>query len=130
MISAEAGSFRDANNQVYYDDDLVLRGISEEAFHHWCNLSEEAFYQKLVEKRLVVETILECYTARVESVKNRGWFSVMRHERIPFISYVYEWPFGMLKDAALLHLKILDRATAAGWTLKDASPYKHSMARI
>ena len=36
----------------------------------------------------------------------------LRHERVPFLSYPYEWPFAMLKDAALLQLELNRRALA------------------
>jgi SAM-dependent methyltransferase len=49
--------------------------------------------------------------------------AVLRHERIPFVSYPYEWPFGMLRDAALLELDLLLAALDEGLVLKDASPY-------
>ena len=48
---------------------------------------------------------------------------VLRHERVPFVSYPYEWPFSMLKDAALLQLELNRRALRADLALKDASPY-------
>jgi SAM-dependent methyltransferase len=47
----------------------------------------------------------------------------LRHERIPFVSYPYEWPFSMLKDAALLQLALGREALAHDLTLKDASAY-------
>lgn len=48
---------------------------------------------------------------------------VLRHDRIPFITYPYEWCFSMLREAALLHLEILREALPAGIILKDSSPY-------
>ena len=42
---------------------------------------------------------------------------------MPFVSYPYEWTFGMLKDAALLHLELMRDALADDMILKDASPY-------
>jgi hypothetical protein len=48
---------------------------------------------------------------------------VLRHERIPLVSYPYEWPFSMLRDAALLQLELNQRALRAGFALKDATPY-------
>jgi hypothetical protein len=42
---------------------------------------------------------------------------------VPVVSYPYEWPFGMLKDAALLELDLLLAALDEGLVLKDASPY-------
>jgi hypothetical protein len=47
----------------------------------------------------------------------------LRHERVPFVSYPYEWPFSMLRDAALLQLELNQRALKAGLALKDATPY-------
>jgi hypothetical protein len=47
----------------------------------------------------------------------------LEHEVVPFVSYPYEWPFEMLRDAALLQLELVRRAIDAGLMLKDASPY-------
>ena len=52
-----------------------------------------------------------------------GAAAVLRHERVPFVSYPYEWPFSMLRDAALLQLDLCRRALQADLALKDASPY-------
>jgi hypothetical protein len=52
-----------------------------------------------------------------------GYAAVLAHERIPFVSYPYEWPFGMLRDAALLQLELLSAALDEGLALKDATPY-------
>src|SRR4051794_37593451 len=48
---------------------------------------------------------------------------VLRHELIPFVSYPYEWPFSMLKEAALLQLELVAEALEEGMILKDSSPY-------
>jgi hypothetical protein len=47
----------------------------------------------------------------------------LRHERLPFVSYPYEWTFSMLKDAALLQLRVTRDALASEIALKDATPY-------
>lgn len=52
-----------------------------------------------------------------------GYSAALRHERVPFVSYPYEWPFGMLRDAALLQLELLREALAEDLVLKDATPY-------
>ena len=49
--------------------------------------------------------------------------AVLRHERIPFVSYPYEWTFSMLKDAALVQLDLLLAALEQGMVLKDSTPY-------
>jgi SAM-dependent methyltransferase len=49
--------------------------------------------------------------------------AVLRHERIPFVSYPYEWTFSMLKDTALLQLDLLLAALDHDLVLKDSTPY-------
>jgi hypothetical protein len=48
---------------------------------------------------------------------------VLEPERIPFISYPYEWSFGQLRDAALLVLDIEVAALERGLTLRDGTAY-------
>jgi ribosomal protein L11 methylase PrmA len=48
---------------------------------------------------------------------------VLEHDRIPFISFPYEWSFPTLKAAALLHLDIQRRALEVDVSLSDASAY-------
>lgn len=48
---------------------------------------------------------------------------VVEHPKLHFISYPYEWPFGLLKAAALLHLDLHLDALDQGLTLSDASAY-------
>ena len=61
--------------------------------------------------------------ARVASGIPESPAGVLRHERIPFVTYPYEWPFSMLRQAALLTLDLTARALDAGLILKDATPY-------
>ena len=51
------------------------------------------------------------------------WELVVEHERIPFVSYPYEWPFSMLRDAAELHLELLVAALDEGFTMSDGYAY-------
>src|SRR5690606_26122007 len=48
---------------------------------------------------------------------------VLRHERVPFISYPDEWTFSMLKDAAAAHLDLLLAAVPEGIITKDGTAY-------
>jgi SAM-dependent methyltransferase len=116
----EPGSFRDRNGAVFYRDGEVLRGLSPRALSNWERLRGEPFFQDLVARGAVVAS--EQVDGPIAA--GRGpWAAVLRHARIPFVSYPYEWPFGMLKDAALLHLEIMAAALEAGMTLKDSSAY-------
>lgn len=48
---------------------------------------------------------------------------IIRPERVPFVSYPYEWSFSQLKEAALLTLELQNVALSRGMVLKDASAY-------
>jgi SAM-dependent methyltransferase len=58
-----------------------------------------------------------------EAVLAKDVAGVLKHARIPFVSYPYEWTFSMLKDAALLQLDLLLEALDHGLVLKDSTPY-------
>jgi len=48
---------------------------------------------------------------------------VLRHERIPVVTYPYEWSFEMLRDAARLQLDLVADALEEDLVTKDASAY-------
>ena len=118
-MQLETGSFRDRNNQVFYHSGTVYRGISEQAWANWQQLVNEPFYTALSAAGKTIGTEV----APAGEVPETGWAATLKHERIPYVSYPYEWSFGMLKEAALLHLDILEEAIPNGWTLKDSSAY-------
>ena len=47
----------------------------------------------------------------------------LEHQRIPLVTYPYEWPFDCLKVAAQLTLTLLTDGLRHGYTLKDASAF-------
>lgn len=57
------------------------------------------------------------------STAHPGDVRFLEHEKIPFLSHPCEWTPSMLRDAALLTLKIQSELSAAGFSLKDASAY-------
>jgi hypothetical protein len=116
---ADPGSFRDRGNRVYSFRDGIIRGVDERNLLHWRSVHQQQFFQNLLLDGKLVPTTEE--TSRSDD--GSTWAGFLTHQRIPFVSYAYEWSFGMLKDAALLHLDILERAIPSGWTLKDASSY-------
>ncbi|MEU7614979.1 class I SAM-dependent methyltransferase [Micromonospora rifamycinica] len=118
-IRAEPGSFRDPANRVFHLGEQVLRGLGPQAAADWRSLAASDFFAGLLAEGKV------CGTTAVDptTLPDTGWTTVLRHERIPFVSHPYEWSFGMLRDAALLHLEILRRALEAGFTVKDGSAY-------
>jgi ribosomal protein L11 methylase PrmA len=56
------------------------------------------------------------------SISN-NFHKIIQLDKVPFISYPYEWSFSQLKDAALLTLKIQRMSLKHNMSLKDASAY-------
>jgi hypothetical protein len=119
----EPGSYRDRDGRVLYFDGQVYRLLSARALEEWTALAATSFFQELVAEGKVVATELVEEPAPELSEVAAGWAGVLRHERIPWISYPYEWSFGMMKRAALLQLELMERALGEGFVLKDASAY-------
>ena len=120
----DPGSFRDREGRVFYSDGEVYRALSEAALADWRDLSQTEFLANALEKGQVVKTSESENVAAPDSGNEAlSWAGVLHHERIPFVSYPNEWCFGMLRDAALLHLDLLLAALDEGFVLKDSSAY-------
>ena len=119
-----AGSFRDRDGRVYHFQNRVFRGLSAGALDNYRKLSEKPFYQKLAKAGDVIGTheLSEQANPLPADVKTQ-WEGFLEHDRIPVISYPYEWTFSMLKAAASLQLKLVEQAISNDFTLKDATPY-------
>ena len=120
---AEPGSFRDRNGRVYVTPDAVYRGLSQTAVEHWNALSAATFFQQKCREGKIVGTEYVPSASVIDSSLTEPWSGFLKHTKIPFINYPYEWPFEMLKDAALLHLELLEAALAEGFILKDSSAF-------
>ena len=120
----EIGSFRDRNGRVFYHRGEVFRSLSEKALADWRTLCATSFFPEFVRKSRIIKTELVSDPKQVPYRHgDLQWAGTLRHKRIPFISYPYEWTFGMLKDAALLHLELLLAALDEGMILKDSSAF-------
>jgi len=119
----DPGSFRDRSSRVLIREGRVFRAMDAESLASWRRASAQPFVQQMVSQGQIVGTgevpAKECAALGLPS----SAAGVLEHTRIPFISYPYEWSFAMLRDAALLHLRLLTESLRAGLILKDASPY-------
>ena len=107
---------------MFTTPDGVFRALSGTGLEEWRALAESPLWGELQAERRVVATE-EAAVDTSDGLLAGDAAGVLRHERVPFVSYPYEWPFSMLKDAALLQLELNRRALRAGLALKDASPY-------
>ena len=117
---AEPASFRDPSSRVFYaDDGTVLRGLTAEALEDFRHVAgTEFFTRESADGRIVGTELLEPAPAGLD-----GYAAALRHERVPFVSYPYEWSFSMLREAALLQLELLLAALDEDVILKDGSSY-------
>ena len=117
---ADAGSFRDRNGRVYVGAGRIFRGLSQQALDNFQSLRQTRFYSDLLAAGAIVASE---EIGRPDWAAELDWSGWLEHQRVPFISYPYEWTFSMLRDAAALQLRVLEAALLEGWTMKDASPY-------
>ncbi|HEX5776272.1 MAG TPA: hypothetical protein VFX95_06295 [Caulobacteraceae bacterium] len=116
------GSFRDPTSRVFELDGAIVRGLDRAAADNFEALAQAPFYRQAEAAGSVVGARLA--GAKVaRQLAGMGWVGALEHERVPLISYPYEWTFSMLKAAALLHLELLAAAYHDGWTIKDSTPY-------
>ena len=115
------GSFRDHCGYVFHYGEEILRTILPSA---------KANYEAIRDAGIIAESVNEGFlvgTKELEKSDTPDMLNdasyVVRHIKVPFISYPYEWSFYQLKVAALHHLKfqmfLLERDTI----LRDASAY-------
>lgn len=103
----------------YAEDGTVLRGLTGEALEDFRLVAATSFFRRAIVHGRIVETeLLEPTPADLD-----GYPAALRHERIPFVSYPYEWSFSMLREAALLQLELLLDALEEHVILKDGSSY-------
>lgn len=122
----DPGSFRDPDSAVFTRDGAVLRGLSARGLADWERLAATDFFGRLTSAgALVGTTVAGDDEAAAAPLSPRGerWAAVLRHERIPVVSYPYEWPFAMLREAALCQLDVLAAALDEGLSLKDGTAY-------
>jgi SAM-dependent methyltransferase len=115
----EPGSFRDPESRVFYSGDDVFRALSPDGLSDFEALEASG----LLDDERVVRTERADGAVSAQGLLVHEPAAVLRHERIPFVSYPYEWTFSMLKDAALLQLDLLLAALERDMVLKDSTPY-------
>ena len=114
-----AGSFRDPSGFLFLRDGVLYRQVNSCYKEDYELLMASGLYQELVDKKQLIahEQVGLDLAVGGDAVR------VLRPERVPFVSYPYEWCFSQLKDAALATLAIQWSALDRGMILKDASAY-------
>jgi hypothetical protein len=119
MAEPVRGSFRDPSGFVFTSNGTYYRQVNQVFADEYDACVSSGLYEDLMAGGLLVPH--RDVGASFAAAPNAR--TVIEPERIPFISYPYEWSFGQLRDAALLTLEVQERALARGFVLRDASAY-------
>lgn len=117
---ADGASFRDRRARVFEHHGRILRALNSEAAEEFRWLEQSGLLSRLIDDRWIVKTSVADDAQSLRTAPND---LIVEHERIPFISYPYEWPFSALKKAALHHLRLHREVLNVSVTLIDASAY-------
>ena len=109
-----SSSFRDPSGYIFTEGEKVYRAINPIYFAQYNSLKDTGFYNKAVEKGLLIGH--DEVKADVESI-------ILKPEQISFFSYPYEWSFSQYKHAALHTLKLQKYCLNHGYSLKDATAF-------
>src|SRR5919112_6078306 len=92
LRAAEPGSFRDRDSRVFVTPEGVFRALSARGLEDFEALRAAPLFERAVADGTLVATELTDISA--PGILPGGAAAVLRHERLPFVSYPYEWTFG------------------------------------
>ena len=96
----EKSSFRDYHSVIGYEKHAIKRLLHKDYLPHYNQLITSGLYDLLVKKKLLVAH------QENKSNLNPDYPIELLPDKVPFVSYPYEWTFNQLKDAAILTLEI------------------------
>src|SRR5262245_13207237 len=94
-----SASFRDPSGFLFSQNGVLYRQINRAYEKEYARLMDSGLYDKLVKAGLLIPHV-EVDQARVEpptGMISGAAFKVIQPERVPCVSYPYEWSFGQLK---------------------------------
>jgi len=115
------GSFRDPRARVFEVGGTIVRGLNEAGAADFAAVEQTAFYQRAEREGRIIGT-RRAGVDEHPDLRSR-WSEVLVHDRVPVVTYPYEWSFQMLQDAALLQLDLVAQGLEEGITCKDGTSY-------
>ncbi len=106
----------DPVGRVFQWKERLYRGIFPDYADQTRTLFASGVLDELADRHLFPRS-------RVTGHQLAGFGLVVEHEKIPFVTYPYEWSFTMFQDAALAVLDVVGILEKRGWRLKDYHPY-------
>jgi ribosomal protein L11 methylase PrmA len=116
------GSFRDPLARIAHYNNSVYRIIYPNGFDRL------EFVKKILNKKDIAELMIETKEIskdEIESleISDQANIKILKHKKIDYVSYPYEWSFHRLKDAAIHHLNLHINLLKNNATLIDAYSY-------
>jgi len=115
----EYSSFRDPSGTLFFKDEEIYRQVNLEYKEDYEFLKDSGLYQKLIDLELLISHEM----INISPYDEKNAYRIIKPQKIPFISYPYEWSFSQLKQAALTTLEIQKIAIKHKMILKDCSAY-------
>lgn len=112
-------SYRDPSGFIFEKDGVLYRQVNLSFKEHFDHFIQGGCYEEFVKKELLIPH--ELVSANLTG--SGEYYATIKPERIGFLSWPYEWSFDMLRDAALLTLRLAKESLRFNMILKDASPY-------
>jgi len=125
ILEFDKASFRDPEGHVYSHGNEIYRTLSSEASQKMQSLLDHSFFNELMREGKIINTkFLD--SSKTEPPLSKDIFPtehVLWHEKIPFLTYPFEWTFSMLKESALLTLDLMVILLNHNYILKDGSAW-------
>jgi len=112
-------SFKDPSGLIFTHDNMVYRSIFKAGAANYKAGRDHGIFSKLIDTGLLIPHTEQ----EVKAFCPQGTVYCLNHPILPMISYPWEWSFSMLKDAALIHLEIMEMIVPEGFWLRDASAF-------
>ena len=116
------GSFRDPVARVAHHNNSIYRIIYPNGFERL------EFIKKILNKNDIAKLVIETKELNKDEIKSleisdQTNIRILKHKKIDYVSYPYEWSFYRLKDAAIHHLNLHINLLKNNGTLIDAYSY-------
>ncbi len=119
----ESSSFRDPSGFIFRKDGILYRQINKSYKENYDYLINSGLYEELIANDLLIpHREVELSPPLPDKA-----YKIIQPEKIPFISYPYEWCFSQLKQAALTTIEIQKKSLKFEMSLKDCSAFNIQM---
>lgn len=122
----DPGSFKDPDGRVIVHRGEVYRTLTEDTARRM-RANHETLEALSRDGKLIASRLISREEAGLPA--ELCGETLLHHERVPVVTYPFEWSFDMLREAAVCTLDVLKQCLAQGLILKDATAYNVAFHR-